>query len=221
MNKPKYSANPQAPKKQHTSSGNGLSRPVLLNGIRYAVTALSILYLIYSQDSLIKLRKSNSSTQKALHALQINDSDPTLAANISWTNRLLYPESDISKGIHSEIISNSAKPKSEVVSTYRFNRSVLAVAFSQDGSKFLTGSTDHKAHLWNRSTMKFVEIEGHEGDVTSVAFSPSRKRIITASTDHTLKLWKESGKYLITFKGHPSPVNAVGFHPTGEYKKLV
>ncbi|MEM6763578.1 MAG: hypothetical protein AAF655_01580, partial [Bacteroidota bacterium] len=217
MAKPTYSTDSGNPQDQHTPSTWGFLQPTLIKGTKYVVTALSILYLIYSQDSLITLRKSNASTKKALHALSIHETDPTLAANVSWINRLLYPESDISKGIHSEIISSITKPKSEVVSTYRFNRSVLAVGFSPDGSTFLTASTDHKAHLWNSTTLKFVELAGHEDNVTSVAFSPSGKKMVTGSADHSIRLWKESGKELMEFTGHLSTVSALDFHPSGDY----
>jgi WD40 repeat protein len=49
---------------------------------------------------------------------------------------------------------------------------VLSVAFSQDGSRVVPGSSDKTVRIWN-ATMGEVEaeLEGHTGEVRSIAFS--------------------------------------------------
>ena len=47
------------------------------------------------------------------------------------------------------------------------------MAFSPDGARILTGSTDTTARLWDAKTgAELFALKGHTGFVTSVAFSP-------------------------------------------------
>src|SRR5262249_28077534 len=65
---------------------------------------------------------------------------------------------------------------------------VLAVAFSPDGKKVLTGSRDKTARLWDATTGKELQkFEGHASSVTSVAFSPDGKEVVTGSLDHNAR----------------------------------
>ena len=67
---------------------------------------------------------------------------------------------------------------------------VTAVAFSPDGKKVLTGSSDKTAKLWDIATEKAEKtFIGHTDEVTAVAFSPDGKKVLTGSKDKTAKLW--------------------------------
>mgnify|MGYP002620102158 CR=1 FL=1 len=97
---------------------------------------------------------------------------------------------------------------------------ILAVTYSADGTRLLTGSADGTAKIWDRETgAVLVSLEGdggHEGPVRGVAFSPNGSQVITGSDDNTAKLWDTATGVLIrTFQDHEGEVNAVAFHPGG------
>jgi eukaryotic-like serine/threonine-protein kinase len=54
---------------------------------------------------------------------------------------------------------------------------VSSVAFSRDGARVLTGSSDQTARLWDAATGKELRaFKGYEGYVYSVAFTESLRR---------------------------------------------
>jgi hypothetical protein len=95
---------------------------------------------------------------------------------------------------------------------------VVAVAFSPDSTRVLTGSWDHTARLWDTATGEVVAtLAGHTDHITSVAFSPDGKRVLTGSEDNTARLWDSAtGKVVATLAGHTGPVTAVAFSPDGK-----
>jgi len=67
----------------------------------------------------------------------------------------------------------------------------VAVAFSPDGSRVLTGSHDKTARLWVAATGKpLVDPLRHDGAVVAVAFSPDGSRVLTGSADKAARLWR-------------------------------
>jgi hypothetical protein len=68
---------------------------------------------------------------------------------------------------------------------------VHSAAFSPDGKRIVTASSDKTARLWDAETGKQIgaPLVGHEAAVDSAAFSPDGKRIVTASWDKTARLW--------------------------------
>jgi serine/threonine protein kinase len=94
---------------------------------------------------------------------------------------------------------------------------VLSVAFSRDGTRILTGSTDRTAKVWDaRMGTPLLELKGHAGRVQSVSFSPDGTRIVTGSEDQTAKVWDaRTGTLLLELKGHTSQVESASFSPDG------
>src|SRR5437764_79754 len=65
---------------------------------------------------------------------------------------------------------------------------VSAVAFSPDGSRFLTAGKDKLARLYNARTGKEVRtFSGHAGAVQAVAFSADGKHVLTGSADKSAR----------------------------------
>lgn len=94
---------------------------------------------------------------------------------------------------------------------------VTAAAFSEDGSRLITGSDDRTINIWTikdgnvQSTLK-----GHEGPIRSVAFSANGKWALSASADSTAKLWDlRNGKDVATFHKHEAAVVHAAFAGTG------
>ncbi|KAG8984113.1 hypothetical protein FRB90_005558, partial [Tulasnella sp. 427] len=97
---------------------------------------------------------------------------------------------------------------------------ISSVAFSRDGKRIASGSSDGTVRLWDAETgqQSGEPLEGHTDPVASVAFSTDGKRIASGSWDGTVRLWdaetgQQSGEPL---EGHTSGVTSVAFSPDGK-----
>ncbi len=97
-------------------------------------------------------------------------------------------------------------------------RSVNHTAFSPDGQRIVTSSSDDTARVWNAlNGQLLVKLEGHESTVNYAEFSPDGQRIVTASGDNTARVWNAgSGQLLAKLEGHESDVNYAEFSPDGQ-----
>ena len=94
---------------------------------------------------------------------------------------------------------------------------VVAVAFSLDGERVVTGSWDKTGRLWDgRSGAPLGEPMRHESPVHAVAFSPEGTRVITGSSDNAVRMWDaHTGAPLNEPLAHNDWVGAVAFSPNG------
>lgn len=61
---------------------------------------------------------------------------------------------------------------------------VLSVAFSPDGRRILTGSSDGTARLWDAASGdELLTLEGHEPGVSFVAFSSDGSKVVLGCKD--------------------------------------
>ncbi|MCI0459204.1 MAG: protein kinase, partial [Gemmataceae bacterium] len=96
--------------------------------------------------------------------------------------------------------------------------SVWAVAFSPDGTKLLTGSSDRTARLWDAATGQLIGAPwSHPGELRAVAFSPDGRAAVTGGYFDTALLWDvATGQRLPVALGHDAFVRAVAFSPDGQ-----
>ncbi len=67
---------------------------------------------------------------------------------------------------------------------------VWSAAFSPDGAKVVTASSDRSARLWDAASgQELAVLQGHEDRVWSAAFSPDGAKVVTASSDRSARLW--------------------------------
>ena len=95
---------------------------------------------------------------------------------------------------------------------------VLALAFSPDGTRLASGSTDTTVRLWDTTPNNDAPIilRKHTGWTNALAFSPDGKILASGSTDKTVQLWDvATGELLATFTGHLNSIAALTFSPDG------
>jgi WD40 repeat protein len=94
---------------------------------------------------------------------------------------------------------------------------VWGVAFSPDGERVATASTDWTAKVWDAvSGRELLTLSGHTDSVWDVAFNPDGTRLATASADGTAKVWNAAtGKELLTLTGHTGPIVRIAFSSDG------
>jgi len=97
-------------------------------------------------------------------------------------------------------------------------------AFSPDGTRLVTASTDTTAKVWDMNTgMELLTLKGHTEGLWSTAYSPNGKQIATIGYDKTARLWDAvSGRLLFTLDAYSETVGitvtiGVAFSPDGRY----
>ena len=97
------------------------------------------------------------------------------------------------------------------------DRGALSVAFSPDGTRLASTSSDSMIKLWDASTgTELFTLQGNQGEATCVAFSPDGKTLVSGYRFHTIKLWDaNAGTELRMLTGHRGQVTSVAFSPDG------
>ena len=82
--------------------------------------------------------------------------------------------------------------------------SIAQIAYSPDGARIATASSDGTARLWDAGDGGFlVALEGHAGAVTSVSWTADGAELFTASEDGTVRRWNAAtGEALGTVYTH-------------------
>lgn len=95
---------------------------------------------------------------------------------------------------------------------------VLAVAWSPDGKRIVSGSADTSVQAWNANDGSGVLIyRGHSDWVWSVAWSPDGRRIASGSADSVVQVWNASnGGNVFSYRDHTDVIRAVAWSPSGQ-----
>jgi WD40 repeat protein len=90
---------------------------------------------------------------------------------------------------------------------------VWSVAFSNDGTRIVSGSKDRTVRLWDVKTGTLLQtLTGHSNVVFSVSFSIDNHYIASGSHDKTIRVWNvATGENVQTLTGHTLPVSSVAF----------
>jgi WD40 repeat protein len=93
----------------------------------------------------------------------------------------------------------------------------MAVAYSPDGRRALTGSRDGTARLWDMDRYEPVlEPLRHEAEVGAVAFSPDGRTLATGALDGVAQTWDaQTGSPLGAPLRHAGGIRSIAFSPDG------
>ena len=96
---------------------------------------------------------------------------------------------------------------------------VNSAAFSPNGSRIVTASSDKTARIWDAASAKEIAVLRGPSSVYSLvisaAFSPDGSRIVTASWDTTARIWDAaSAKEIAVLRSHDA-VRSAAFSPDG------
>jgi WD40 repeat protein/mono/diheme cytochrome c family protein len=94
---------------------------------------------------------------------------------------------------------------------------VTCVAFTDDGSKAISGSDDKTVRVWDVTDGKQLAVlTGHDAAVRTVAVMPGGRWALSGSSDRTLRLWDLWGKAEVAaFRKHGGPVVSAAFLSNG------
>ncbi|HEY4032635.1 MAG TPA: protein kinase [Ktedonobacteraceae bacterium] len=126
----------------------------------------------------------------------------------------------VGSGITWFATSRQRIPLGTLLYIYRgHSNAVASVAWSPDGKRIASGSTDGTVQVWNAADgSNAYTYKGHSDVVWSVAWSPDGKHIASGSWDKTVQVWTAAdGSNIYTYKGHSSSVESVAWSPEGKH----
>jgi WD40 repeat protein len=107
------------------------------------------------------------------------------------------------------------------------NTDIRGIAFTTDGKMLISGSSDHRAWLWDAETGELrarsadTNEGGHLNTIAGVAVNPRNGRVATVSWDNTVRIWELvhgnawAFERVDTLAGHSNSVWAAAYSPDG------
>jgi WD40 repeat protein len=94
---------------------------------------------------------------------------------------------------------------------------VSSAAFSPDGARIVTASSDKTARIWDAATGREITVLPHKSSVHSAAFSSDGARIVTATLGANVAIWDAAtGREITVLQlSSQNSVKSVAFSPDG------
>ena len=155
----------------------------------------------------------------------VTDDEPvTIGNHTGWVNIVVFSPSDrkhVASGSYDSTICiwDVNRRELAVGPLIGHTFSVLSVAYSPDGTRLVSGSTDNTVRIWNSETGHLLStLNGHSNPVLSVAYSLDGSRIVSGSGDNTILVWDAQSGQIVCgpITGHHDCVKSVCFSPDGK-----
>jgi len=169
----------------------------------------------YLADRANEQTESGDATTGLLLALE------ALPRDVNNPDRPYVAEAEVA--LHHALLSHRE------VAVLRGHRGAVGhAAFSPDGTRIITSSSDGTSRLWDTEGREIAVFRSHEEDPTTLgglgdhryhvwcaAFSPDGTHIVTASADGTARLWDTKGSQMAVAH-HEDVVRCAEFSPDGK-----
>ncbi len=193
-------------------------------------TVVTILAVVASIAGFVASQRQHEAERQAAETLKAQSRLLTEAAS----QRLKDSDVANSQGIILEVLTDAGFAQgnmSAAISAFQEARaadaelavlfghgdSVTMAAYSPDGTRIVTASTDNTARIWDsRTGIQLAVLRGHGDIIFSARYSPDGRRIVTASRDGTARIWDaDTGVQVAVLKGHTQGVRFAGYSPDG------
>jgi WD40 repeat protein len=93
----------------------------------------------------------------------------------------------------------------------------VAVSFSPNGRRLITGGSDGMVRIWDgRTGQPLIALKGHRSRVLSIAWLPDNSGFATGGSDGVTRLWRSGiGRSPYPLEGHKSEITALAYSPAG------
>ncbi|MCX6929681.1 MAG: WD40 repeat domain-containing protein, partial [Verrucomicrobia bacterium] len=99
---------------------------------------------------------------------------------------------------------------------------ILFAKYSPDGQRFVTGSDDTTARLWDAHTgQPLTEPLKHDEEVTCAEFSPDGQRLVTVAKDGIVRIWDAITGDLLSEEIRTSMYGRAQFSPDGQHLLVI
>lgn len=97
-----------------------------------------------------------------------------------------------SGGVEGPVYLCDAKTGKRLMQFTGHDKAVLAIAFSGDGRKLVTGGHDRAMRVWEVATGRLIQRfdDAHRDLISGVAVLPGDRTVLTGSLDRAMKVWK-------------------------------
>ncbi|WP_165982420.1 nSTAND1 domain-containing NTPase [Dankookia rubra] len=197
-------------------------------GLRNLATAAAAFFFLAAvsavalwADARAAKRETFANVSRALAALSETASlhgrytDALKLAVASWPRTVADPRPMLERSLHAMGLATEGRMEADP--PLRHEAPVLSAAFSPDGKKVLTVSSDGAAQLWSTATGELLGPPlRHEVPVLSAAFSSDGTKVFTVSGDGAAQLWNAAtGEPLGPPLRHEVPVLYVALSQDG------